>query len=298
MSNPLDPAELHYLHIDLDADELVLEITRKHWGRIIWPIVTLAVLFLLTMVISIYLFFIGRVESSTQAGWLFFGIFLWYVALIGYGISEWFAYRRSALLITTQRVIDIAQLNIIARRIQTIDIHEIQSCSGDLTSGMGIIFNYGDLWINTIGDKPISVHHIPFPEIVANNVMHHHNMIAHGRMPKPQSASSPHPAHRDAHQEEKVALAILPSDPPLPPAFHPPVSRAMTLLMFHVPSEQLPLIVDKLPAQKEPTIRYLGKTDYFEIEIIIPTKDVATIAETLKGYGAEDIVGESLDFVS
>lgn len=277
MDQALHPSTLTPFQINLEDREIIFEIIHKHWGKLLASYLLLSILFLLSLVMIVYVLFFTNTGDSIPA--LFAVItFVWFVGLLGYGFSEHYSNQRSVLIITNQRVIDCHQLSLLSRSIQTIDIYEIQSCAGNYDGPLGIFFKYGQLWINTIGDKPFCVAYVPNPESVASTVMRYHNILAHG---------SPHVAE---HQNDEHTLDLA--------AHGTTLSPTVTLLMFHLPSEKLVEIRDTLPAQKEPTVRYLQKTDYYEVEIMVPTEKVPAIVTRLKEHGAENIVGKVFDLLS
>lgn len=346
--------ELKRLRIELEPNELVFEIIHKHWGKILWPFVSLGFFVLLSFVVSI---FITASQGINQnLGIYFFIIGLWYFGLIGYGFSEWISYRQSSLIITNQRLIDCQQLNPFSRRVQTIDIHEIQSCSGELAPRWGIVFNYGNLWINTVGDRPISVGFIPLPEVVSGYVMHYHNLVAHGGVQAHGDQVAPssqkqledlgnfsekmtaihqveqHSQDSGAHAFNTAEASFQSDDEVLhgkqfeleavapnvvaPITLHSlyPDTKSTTkeynplddirierkklcLLMFHVPSEKLKDLLAILPAQKEPSIKYLSRTDYYEVETIVDPIKVSNVVKDLQDHGAEDIVCSQIELI-
>lgn len=257
MDKQLINQELKRLSIVVESGEEVFEIIYKHWGRVILPLIGLIIIVTITTLgIIFYLiaadYSIGNFLLFTSA------VGFWYLALVLYGISEWYGYRHSTLIITNQRLIDCQQLTIFTRRVQTIDIYEIQSCTGEVAGSAGTLFNYGDLLINTLGDRPVAVHFVPSPELVSNQVMHYHHMSAHG-VEKPDEKS---------------------------------IENVITILSFHIPSENLAETLKDLPAQKEPTITYLPKTDFYELEIAVPSEQVPNIVSMIKAKGAIDIISQ------
>lgn len=263
--------QLKRLATDLEADETAFKVVHKHWGRILWPLVGLSFLAALTLAVSFALPSLSD-SNPNLIGPFIVILSILYLTLAMYAFSEWYSYSQSALVITNQRIIDYQQINFMLRRVQTIDLHEIQSCVGELSPGWGTIFHYGNLSIHTIGDRPIGINFIPNPEAASGQVMHYHNLIAHGGQSR---------AHTEA-ETPKPSNEIAPT----------------TLLMFHIPSESLAAILADLPAQKEPTITYLAKTDYYEVETVVPTEALSELVTKLRSQGAEDIMGSDMRVLS
>lgn len=337
--------KLKRLRIELEPEEEAFEIAYKHWGRIIWPLLGLGILAISTIVAFIFVTTAFGANGTTSA--IFFMILaILYLTLLLYGFSEWYSYRQSAVVITNQRIIDCQQITFFSRWMQTIDIYEIQSCAGELSPGLGTLFNYGYLYIHTIGDKPSTITYIPIPESICVQVMHYHNLVAHGGSPEAHNShrqitdetTTNHHNHHIPATETAVLEQELQDDPPpdlskadenplvqLAPTLHrvakrqeqmhwepaftpnhyeavidPPSSmvkpqRNAVLLMFHIPSEQLHQVLEGLPAKKEPTVTYLERTDYFEIEVIVPKEKIPALVKQLKIKGAEDIICSQIE---
>ncbi len=311
METPDFKSELKRLKIALESNEEVFEVIRKHWGRILWPTAGLITFIVITITAFLFIVFFVGATPNTVATFVMILTML-YVTLIAYGISEWFSYKQSALVITNQRILDILQVNFLSRRIQTIDIHEVQSCSGDLIGGIGTLLSYGNILIHTLGDKPVPIHFVPLPETVSNQVMHYHNLVAHGGVDDAHNQSA-QKKDEDAtpqleaipKQAEIIAEQTLPSQPPLKAM--PPIGQSQpllqqtkktaSLLTFHIPSETLTDVLKDLPAQREPTATYLKKTDFFEIQTVVDTALVEMIVEQIKEKGAVDIVASEVDLL-
>jgi ATP phosphoribosyltransferase-like protein len=275
MDNQTFDRELMKLNIAVEPGEQIFDVIYKHWAHVIWPILSLIVLVILTSFGIIVYLFSGTINGENFLV-LTSLVGFWYFALALYGISEWHSYRHSALIITSQRLIDCSQLTFITRRVQTIDIYEVQSCTGEAGGSLGTIFGYGDLMVNTLGDKAVCIKFIPQPETVSNQVMHYHHLSAHGSVA----------AGIDIHGHTPDPAAVADSK-----AHN---SNDMTVLAFHVPSEDLQNTLKDLPAQREPTLTYLPKTDYYAIDIAVPTYKVPEIVEDIKAKGAVDIIGQEM----
>ncbi len=195
-----DPVmELAKRKIELEPDEKSFEMIQKHWGSSVWPLVGLGLLIIISVVTFFISLIFGGIDSTFFIGYLIILGFI-YLILILFGLSELYSYYQSVFIITNQRLIDCNQVNFLSRRVQTIDLHEIQSCSGSVGAGIGAILNFGTLSINTIGDKAIHVEDIPSPETVSAQVMHYHYLVAHGGVPEA------HNVHATKPDEDKTPI--------------------------------------------------------------------------------------------
>lgn len=283
----------HY-KVTLEPDEEVHEVIPKHWGSLLWPILGLATVAILTIFAMLFSsIFIG---PASLIGSYWFLIALVYVALFIYGFSEWHNYRHSALVITAKRVIDCHQINFLARRVQTIDIYEIQSCSGTVSPGWGTLLNYGRLCINTIGDQSIFVHNVPSPELVSNQIMHYHNLIAHGGVEAAHNPQSEEKIENRTSQltqlskpVETVAQQEIEQSEATPADWRAPPEKA-TLLLFRIASTKLGKILAKLPTQPQPQLTYHQQTDDFEVELMVPAAESQPLNQELERNGVKNVI--------
>lgn len=259
--------KLAILGLELEPTEEAFRVIHKHWGRILLPLSGLAILILLTLVAAPYALASGGLGNQLTALLIvILGIF--YLTVVSYGLSEWYSYTHSAFIITNQRLIDCQQVNIWSRRVQTIDIYEVQGCSGELMPGWGVVLNFGQLMISVVGDLAMRVGYVPQPEAVSADVMRYHNVVSHQAPINPIISEFTAAETKDSTKD--------------------------SLVMFHVPSEQLKGMLADLPARKEPSVRYLAKTDYYEVETMVPTSRLEAIVPLLRAGGAEDIVCQPL----
>lgn len=300
--------ELTRIKVELEPNEEVYAIIRKHWGRIFLSLIRLAILSIVTLVaISAAGWFGGFSNGSAT---LFIGILaLWIITLIVYIANEWYSYKQSLLVITNQRLIDYQQMNFLARHIQTIDIYEVQSCSSEISPGLGVIFCYGQLLINTIGDRPIMVDFIPDPAEISGTIMRCHNLLAHGgvdfhhgngnhqplveatnsqSMPTLVKRAKPNPASQDYREKVKSpknALGTMGQQWQIEP--YEPLT---TTLIFKVPCEKLGKITSLLPKDSQPSITFIHDEDSFEVALTVPNQGSLELEDLLRRNEITDIL--------
>lgn len=254
-------ALLTRLNVNLETGENVLELIQKHWGGVMWPLLGLGVLATLTLLAFIFAaFLLPSLPIFSPA--FFVMMILATLSMIGYALTEWYGYQRSALIITDQRIIDFTTVSLIATRIQTIDIYEVQSSAGALKAGWGTMFHYGQISINTIGDQSICVYDIPSPELVATQIMHYHNLVAHG------GVDSQHGEIEGPGGGVEVTLQL--------------------------PPEQLANLLRQVRLVEGPAIMLAADQLNLEITLKVPIREVAAAIEQLKQLGATNILTASV----
>lgn len=283
-------SELRWLQIEPNPGERVFEIVPKHFGRMFVPtslFVGLTAAFIITLLVLANSAVGTPIIYSTTV--LFMGVL--YLVVILYLLTQWYVYRHSALVFTNQRIMNIEYQNIFTRQTKELDIALVQNAYGKNISLFGKVFNYGRLFIDRIGHEPVFFDHIPFPQVTAEQVLHFHNLVAHG-------------ANESAHNY----LATTPEQDKTPEIEHPaekPVNEPessiepkkempnnMTNLRFEAPSDKVGQLLKDISSDSEPKVSYLATNDSFEVEATILPDDQIEALQNLKADGAKRITIE------
>lgn len=284
-------SELRWLQIEPNPGERVFEIVPKHFGRMFVPtslFVGLTAAFIITLIILANSALGTPIIYSTAV--LIMGVL--YLVVILYLLTQWYVYRRSALVFTNQRIMNIEYRNIFSRQTKELDITLVQNAYGKNNSTSGKIFNYGTLFIDRIGHEPIFFNHVPFPQVTAEQVLHFHNLVAHGAdesahnylATTPEQDETPeieHPAEKPVNEPESSG------DKPKEES-----QDGKTNLRFEAPSDKVGQLLKDIGSNNEPKVSYLAASDSFEIEATILPDDQIEAIQNLKSDGAKRITIE------
>lgn len=318
--------ELAKRRIELEESEETFEIIQKHWGSLILPFIAICGAAIVTIILVLgSAIFGGTFTTIFNTYLVLLGII--YITLIAYGLSEYYSYTQSTLVITSQRIIDVEQLNFISRRVQTIDMYEIQSCSGDVVPGPGTIFNYGNVHINTVGDKSITLHSLPSPEVISAQIMHYHHLVAHGGV-----ESAHNPKAKKAEEDKTPQLEQIPKiadkvaevansqpdssgSPPTPAkpteAGQPPVEEvAKTIvattsnggkpaiqLMFQLTKPKIEELKKGLQVGQEPILHPIEGSENYSVELVVGPEQVDSLVKQLHDLGASHIATTAITVI-
>lgn len=173
-------AEVQRLRVDTEPDEKVFEVVPKHVGKVMPTAIAAGGITILSIVsILTYAFF------ATPGPALIIGVTVILAVLSlmlsSYGLSEWYNYRQSGFIITDKRLINVDQSTIMSRKIDEIKLETIQKAEGQYDTQPGQIFKYGSVSVHQIGeDEPTTFPYVPVPAVLAQQIMHFHNLVAHG----------------------------------------------------------------------------------------------------------------------
>lgn len=88
------------------------------------------------------------------------------VSLVGYTVRSFIIWNLDVMILTTQRLIDIARTGLFAKQVQIVLWPEVQAVSYAQTGMMATVFHYGTITVTTNRGAIITVQHIYQPQII------------------------------------------------------------------------------------------------------------------------------------
>ncbi len=143
--------------IHLDQNEKIIMIIHRHWIVLLGKV--LAGFFLLLFPF-IAIPFIPNVATIAIAPILFFFILYLMIIILLFFIF-WFNYYFDAWIITTERIVDINQRGLFNREISEFMLDHVQDVVIDIPGMIATLLKFGDIAIQTAGDKSFTIHQVP-----------------------------------------------------------------------------------------------------------------------------------------
>jgi len=145
-------------------NENVLFLLRRHLITN-FPWVATFVLMIGAIFFAFHFSFLSYFPSTLQAmvvyAWLLLALIIFWS-----GFLSWYF---NVNIVSNERVVDIDFYNLIYREVTDAEIEKIQDVTHKMGGILGIIFNYGDVYIQTAGTKPeIEFLKVPRPAAVAD----------------------------------------------------------------------------------------------------------------------------------
>jgi uncharacterized membrane protein YdbT with pleckstrin-like domain len=103
------------------------------------------------------------------------------ILIAGY-ISAW-VYKRSALIVTSEKLVQLLQKNLLDRKISQLSIGDIQDVSVDQRGILSRVFRYGTVVIETAGEQSnYTFDHVPLPHEYSKEIVgaHERNLKLYG----------------------------------------------------------------------------------------------------------------------
>ncbi len=143
-----DPA---FLYLDLHEQEEIKMVIRHHWAGFLPTIgIVLAMALLpLFMLFALNLAFNGSID---QFRGLIVVLFSGYVIfLLTFLFGAWINFYYDIIFITNERIINVDQEGLLARKTSELSMNQVQNVSADVAGFLRSIFNYGVLVVETAG---------------------------------------------------------------------------------------------------------------------------------------------------
>ncbi len=156
--------------LDLQPDEHVLIVKRRHWmalvGSLTWPV---GLMVLVTLLVAVLL---GRRMVSEE--WNSFILLGWGVSLVPLVIwTVWrvIDYLNDFYIVTTHRVIHIEEVLFFRKERHEAPIEKVQDVQIRINNPIERILNYGEVIISTAGKAQIFFRHVPQPEYIQRAIV-------------------------------------------------------------------------------------------------------------------------------
>lgn len=146
--------------IHLSPNEKILMVLHRHWIAIVWKF--LLGIFLLILPILIAPYFptaAATIGTSQLIIWFFVLIYLMAVTVIIF--LFWIDYYLDIWIITSERIIDVEQKGLFNREVSEFMLDKVQDITLEVPNLMATFLRYGNLRIQTAGEREFSIMQIP-----------------------------------------------------------------------------------------------------------------------------------------
>lgn len=146
----------------MDNDEKVILFLRKHWiTNLGWIVMTLILFLVPTFVSTI------SILDDVPANFRFMFILIWYLISLAYFMESFLTWFFNVYIVTDERIIDIDFYNLIYKEISDANIDKIQDATLKMGGAIRVLFNYGDVLIQTASEVPnFEFLAVPYPDRV------------------------------------------------------------------------------------------------------------------------------------
>lgn len=145
---------MSYLSYELEQEEVLVRIIRKHWLVFVLPVIRLLIIFGFC-----YLAY-GILGSLPYGTDILLAVILASIIYLVYVAWMWYL---DCYIITDRRVIDIDQQGIFRRTVAEMELRDIQEAVYEVHGPLEALFNFGTVKIKTAGSGIIAMEKVPRP---------------------------------------------------------------------------------------------------------------------------------------
>ncbi len=143
--------------IEVEKDEKIIRIVRRHWFVLLGDMLILIFAVIMPVILLVFLHLIPiekilAFSGSTFAAGGFF-LFAWFTIVWMMGWNIWTNYYLNVLMITDKRVFDIDQMGLFKRKSESFRIDRIQNVSVRQSGIIQTLLDFGDIDIETAGNS-------------------------------------------------------------------------------------------------------------------------------------------------
>lgn len=142
------------LSYKLNSDEKFVGLVRKHWFLLVLPLAESLIIILLLVV------FVNKALIFRQSALISFTLALVYMA---YFIYKWILWRADFYVVTSRRIIRIAQSGILDRTLAEISLGEIREVSLKTQGMAATVFKFGTIGIVLESGRTFKMENIANP---------------------------------------------------------------------------------------------------------------------------------------
>lgn len=154
-------------------NEKIILFLRRHWFIFLMRI--LLILISIVALVAIYIFFNSvnsNFKESDYYNLFLFGESLATLFIWNFFFILWLDYYLDAWIVTNERVINIEQRGFFTRKISELKLTKIQDVTSEIIGLIPTLFNYGNIHVQTAGEKEHFVFlQIPDPNYVKNVIV-------------------------------------------------------------------------------------------------------------------------------
>ena len=148
--------------LHLEENERVLLVLHRHWFVLVRELsVVILMIFMGIMVFSIKSMWYVLVAASALDHLAAFLLSLYALLILALVFAIWINYRLDVWIVTTKRVIDVEQRGLFNREISEFLVANIQDITTEVPTMIMTLFGFGNMTIQTAGQKNFTVREIP-----------------------------------------------------------------------------------------------------------------------------------------
>ena len=155
--------------LELHEGEKVIIAFHRHW-IVVASKLTVAALFLIPPLLALAL--IPSLQIQEELGLLaIYIVILYLLAALMASFVIWFDYYLDVWIVTDKRIIDVEQIGMFRRQTSEFMLSRVQDVTVEIPGFMATLLHYGNLRVQTAGERGFEAHDIPYADKVKDIIL-------------------------------------------------------------------------------------------------------------------------------
>lgn len=147
----INPPDVHFEY--QREDEKVILLLRRHWiTNVPWLAMVLFALVLPPALLALDLLFGPSFTRQFPVNYQKVAVIVWYMITSGYAFASFLSWFFNVSIVTNKRIIDVDYWGVLFHSVSDCQLSQIQDVTHDIQGAAEIVFNYGDVYIQTAAE--------------------------------------------------------------------------------------------------------------------------------------------------
>lgn len=158
--------------LTLKENEKIILALHRHWVALLGKILLILILIFAAFIGSVF-FIIATDNPSPFLYYLFwFGLSVYLSAIYLMTFIFWMDYYLDMWIVTNERILDIEHFGIFRREVSEFLISQVQDVTVEIPGMMASFLRYGNIRVQTAGEKSFAGVNIPHPDKAKDVIIH------------------------------------------------------------------------------------------------------------------------------
>lgn len=152
-----------------EEEERVILFLRQHLVvNVPWVVLAIILVFAPSVLLPLL---IRNVPFAIPTSYLLVGTLAWYMATVGFILTQFLRWYFNIYIVTNERIVDIDFYYLLFKRFSQAELEKIQDISYSTGGIFATVFNYGEVMIETAGEAPnLEFVAVPRPDRVVETI--------------------------------------------------------------------------------------------------------------------------------
>lgn len=166
---------MKFEHIELESDEKILSVVRRHWFFLVLQTMPLIAIGLLPVILSFFVKSIQPLQSLASQVYphLFFIYGVWLLCIWILLVSVWTDYYLDMWCVTNRRIIKVDQVALFRRKTGSFRLERMQDVNVEVNGVLATLLDYGTIHVQTASadQEEFKASFLPSPQRIKATIL-------------------------------------------------------------------------------------------------------------------------------